>query len=457
MTRESENRMNQIYNDSPSYGSGNGGFKRTNYILKEDASKTWPTYSISGTTEIKPYPVFDANGTPCPARMTSPLEADGNVPDAETLSAAEIREYEGAIMPPAFFNFPAVTWVGKDAISFIDYCSDLAQFQNVDERDADKLPPTPYSEMVRVLNGLIPTDRYPGDGKPCPPTLQRSRNAAKGQIGLRSRVQTVLMRGALIKVRGKALETKNSVNGVLWRACLLVSQKSARLSLRNKFSEKADPTKPISAVNFPLAGMFHPAGTCLTFTKSDPMNRQSDIVVKPSYSEAFNRALMETYAATSVEAYYAKIRDELGAFQTIESMLNIMTVQEQIKLIIDQFPAAWVWYGLRDSRYATMIPEEVRRAALKDPEWFDRFGVSAVVAPTQQYPQAQDEIPMTYPQMAAPKVEASGAYVPPAVPRVEEPPAQGFDPKTLLKDAEVTYQPSPDQVVGNILNKYGAQ
>lgn len=448
--------MNQIYNDNAGYNAGNSSFKRTNYILKEDASKTWPTYSISGTTEIKPYPVFDANGTPCPARMISPLEADGNIPDAETLSVAEIREYEGAIMPPAFFNFPAVTWVGKDAINFIDFCSDLAQYQNTEERDAEKLPPTPYGEMVRTLNKLIPTDKYAGDGKPCPPTLQRARNASKGQIGLRMPVQTVLMRGALVKVRGKALETKNSVNGVLWKASLLVSQKSARLALRNKFSEKADPTKPISAENFPLAGMFHPAGTYLTFTKSDPSNRQSDIVVKPAYSKEFNQALLETYGASSYEDYFAKVREALGAFPTIESMLNIMSVQEQINLIIDQFPAAWVWYGLRDTRYAALVPEEVRRAALKDPEWFERFGVSPAVTPAYAPPPAvQDEIPMSYPPPAPPKIEATGAYVPPAVPRVEEPPAAGFDPKTLLKSAEVSYQPTPDQTVARIMKTYG--
>ena len=441
--------MNQIFSNSGAgYANTTGSqFKRTNYILKEEAAKIWPTYSISGTTEIKPYPVFDANGIPCPPRMSSPLEADGNVPDAETLSADEIREYEGAIMPPAFLSFPAVTWVGKDSVQFIDFCSDLQQYQLDHEQDADKLPPTPYSEMMRTLNRIIPTERHPeGDGHPCPPTLLRSRNASKGQVGLKNPTQTILMRGALMRVRGKALETKASSNGVLWKACLLVSQKSARLALRNKFSEKTDPVKPISAENFPLASMFHPMGVALLFTKSDPSNRQSDIAVKPDYNEAFNKTLLETFAANSVEDYFAKIRDAMGAFQSLESMLNIMTVKEQLDLMIDQFPAAWVWYGLRDSRYASMIPDEVKAAAVRDPEWAERFGVQKVAS--------QDTIPMTFPQVQ-PKVVATGGYVPPMVPRVDDNPTHNA--QQVMKAAEVQYTPSPDSVVGNILNKYGVK
>ena len=447
--------MQSLYNQNTGYES-NGSFKRTNFILKEAAAKIWSTYSVAGTTEFKPYPVFDANGVPCPPRLTSQYEVNGEVPDAESLSADQIREYEDSIFPPAFIRVPTVTWVGKDGVQFIDLCPDIANYQSADE---DRIPATPYTTMVRTLSKLIPTDKYQGDGRPCPPTLARAKNARKGQIGLKMSSESILIRGALMRVKGKVMETKSSVNGVLWRACLLISQKSATNAMRNKYAEKTNPAAPISADNFPLSGIFHPQGTFLSFTKSDPTNDQSVIVVKPGYSQEFNQKLAEFFS-NDVGQYFAKVREDLGAFQDMASMLELMTVQQQIDLILDQFPASWVWYGLRDSRYNELIPPEVRNAALKDPEWAERFGVTTPAAQVNH-----DSIPMNYGQPST--------YVPPVTPRVEPPP-QGYGVPTappsygvpqvppnvqkLVKEASVEYQPktqsSPDSAVADIIKKY---
>ena len=437
--------MKSIFSNN-GYEANRSQFKRTNYILKETAAKIWPTYSITGTTEFKPYPVFDANGTPCPPRMVSPYEANGNIPDAETLSADQIREYEESILPPAFISVPTVTWVGKDGVQFIDYCTDIMNYQTDEEKDSGRLPRTPYTAMARTLNKLIPTDRNPGDGKPCPPSLMASRNARKGQVGLKLPNQTILVRGALLKFRGQPMTTKSSVNGVLYRVCLLISQKSARVALRSKFSEKTNPAEPISATNFPLQGMFHPQGTYLAFSKSEPSNPQSAILIKPGYSDEFNNGLLNFFSASDMATYFAKVREDLGAFQNMEDMLELMTVKQQLDLIFDQFPAAWVWYGLRDSSYAELVPQAIREQALQDPEWSDRFGITKVA----------DGIPYG----TAP---AAPVYVPPMTPRVEAPP-QGYGVPTVppvaqqaMKSAEVSYTPQPtagNPVVDKILNKY---
>ena len=443
--------MNQLFVNSGASSSA-GNFKRTNYILKEAAAKLWPTYGISGTTEFKPYPVFDESGNPCPTRMPSKYESDGKVPEADSLTAEEIREYESEVIPQAFISVPTATWVGKDGVQFIDYCSDLGSYASADEQEAGVLPPTPYTVMTRVLNKLIPTDRNPnGDGQPCPPTLAKARNPTKGVIGLKFPAQTVLCRGALKRLKGKPMETKSSSNGVLWRVCLMISQTSARLALRNEFSKKVRPQDPIGPNNFALQGMFDPMGTYLAFAKINPADRASDITVKADYDEAFNRSLVEFFSASDEGEYYAKVREELGAFGTLESMLNIMTVQQQMDLILDQFPAAWVWYGLRDSVYASLVPEDVQRAALRDPEWLARFGVAGVS--TTRIPAEYDAIPMPTPPVGGFVPSNGGGFkVTSAPPEVAN----------IMKEASVEYKPSTtsqnaDEAAQKILKKWGVK
>lgn len=131
-----------------------------------------------------------------------------------------------------------------------------------------------------------------------------------------------------------------------------------------------------------------------------------------------------------------------------------MTVQQQLELIIAQFPPAWVWFGLRESRYASMIPETVKTAALQDPEWSQRFGITNVTTAP-----AQDTIPMgSAPSTPKPGfVKASGSftpksvgdYVPPVQPRVQE----------VMKEASVEYTPKstavPDEAAQKLMNKWG--
>lgn len=417
---------------------GGASFVSTNYILKHDAAKIWPVYALSGKTSVKPYPVFDDNGTPCPARLTSRFEQDGNIPAAEALTKEEIIEYEGEVLPPNFVSVPTVTWVGKEGVQFIDFCSDIMDYRTSDEQDADVAPATPYSVMCRTLMKLVPTEKYKGDGKECPPTLKRCRNVGKGVLSLRYPQQAILFRAALIRHKGKPMETKSSVDGILHKVTVMISQKSARTALRNAFFQKADPTRPISADNFPLSGMFNPAGTFITFSKSDPSNSQSDYLVTPDYDANVNNSIINFFNAQDEGSYYAEIRNALGAFQQTADMLNIMTVQEQIDMIIKQFPAAWVWFGLRDSRYADLIPEQVKVDAKKDPEWAERFGVTPA-----------ETVPMN--NFQQPKIAASGSF-----------PSGGFGgfkqqpPQQVIKEAEVTYKPASKPAVPDVLKKYGA-
>ena len=428
--------------------SNEGGFKNRNFILKQDANKVWPLYALSGKTSIKPYPSFDNNGVPCPSRMPSQFESDGNVPDAEALTKEEITQYRDEVIPPNFVGVPVVTWVGKEGVQFIDYCSDIADYANDEEQQAGALPLTPYGTMVRTLMKLVPTDKYKGVPN-CPPTLKRCRGMGQNILSLRYPQQAILFRGALIKHKSKPMETKSSVDGVLYRATLLVSQRSAVLALKGAFFEKKDNKRPIGADNFMLTDMFNPEGEFLTFVKVDPNQSQSDYQVKTEYDESFNQALIGYTGATSPEHYYRSVCDAMGAFQTTESMLNIMTVQEQLALIVDQFPASWVWYGLRDSRYGQMVEAQVKEQALRDPEWFELFGITPVVATNS----SDDKVPM-------------GGFGQPKVPTTNTgfkgfPKTAGFAAaQDAMKDAEVTYQPRTeikDKAAASLFEKYGVK
>ena len=221
----------------------------------------------------------------------------------------------------------------------------------------------------------------------------------------------------------------------------MISQVSARFALRNEFSTKARPKDPIGPNNFSLQDMFAPMGTFLAFAKTNPQDRASDIRVKAGYDDGFNKALVTFFSAEDEASYYAKIKDELGDFQTLESMLNIMTVQQQLDLIVEQFPAAWVWYGLRDSRYAASIPDTVKRAALQDPEWMARFGITPV--------------------------NVSGAAPVDQIPMGNAPTAPGFKPAApqnvaqIMKEASVSYTPktpqSTEDKANSILSKWGVK
>ena len=425
-------------------GNNDGNYTATNLILKPDALKVWPVYSLSGKTSVKPYPVFDSEGNPCPPRMPSRFEQDGNIPDADKLTKEEIVEYQGEIIPPNFVSVPVVGWVGKDGVQFIDLCTDIMEYQTSDERDDENgMPPTPYLTMCRELMKLVPTEKYKGDGKECPPTLKKCRNLGKNVLSLRYPQQAILFRAALIRHKGKPMETKASTDGVLFKATVMLSQKSARTALRNVYFQKADPTRPIGADNFALSGMFNPVGTFLTFSKTDPSNSQSDYLVTPDYSDEFNKSLIAYYGAKDEVDYYKQVREALGAFQDTASMLNLLTVEEQIKLIIEQFPASWVWYGLRDSRYASLIPENVRLNAKKDPEWAERFGVTPPAA-------AEDHVPMN--NFVQPKINASGSFPTAAGGK------SGFaQVQQVMKESEVSYQSSENKAeVPSILKKYGA-
>ena len=426
--------MKQFYS-ARSESNGNGPFKITNMILKPEAAKQWATYAVSGKTIYKPYPVFDDNGVPCPSRLVSRFEQNGEVADADALTKEEINEYECTVIPDAFTQVPVVMWVGRDGVQFIDQCSDIDNYRLADE-PSESTPPTPYLTMARKLLKLVPTDKNKVNPADCPPLLLKTRRIGKDVLSLRYPQTAIVFRAAMSMHKGEEIKTKYAVDGVLFRTVAIVPQASARNAFRNQFFTKTDPMKPISADNFPLSAMFHPMGTCISFSKSDTTNSQSPVQVKAEYSKEFNEKLVTYFDAADVEAYWEAVRNELGAFKGVEDILRFMTVEEQLKLIIEQFPAAWVWYGLRDSRYADLVPENVREAAKQDPEWAEKFGISQVVntKPANVIPMSNFQEP---PQV-------SGA----------------FKAQQVMKEAEVTYKPESkpqDATARRILDKWGVK
>ena len=427
--------MKQFYS-ARSENSNNGPFKTTNFILKPEAAKQWATYTVSGKTCYKPYPVLDAQGVPCPPRLVSRFEANGEVADADALTKEEIREYECAVIPDAFIQIPIVMWVGREGVQFVDQCSDIDQYRLADE-PSEVVPPTPYLTMARKLLRLVPTDNNKVNPADCPPLLLKTRRIGKGVLSLRYPQTAIVFRAAMSMHKGEELQTKYAVDGVLFRTVAIVPQASARNAFRNQFFVKTDPMKPISADNFPFSAMFHPMGTQLLFSKSDATNSQSPVQVTAVYDKNFNEKLVKYFDAENVDQYWSKVRDEFGAFNKVEDMLRFMTVQEQLDLLIEQFPAAWVWYGLRDSRYADLVPEKVREEAKQDPEWAEKFGISQVVNTKP----AEDAVPMSNFQ-ELPKVSGS------------------FNVQQVMKEAEVTYKPESkpqDATAQRILDRWGVK
>lgn len=350
-------------------------------------------YRVSSNSVVKPYPVFDANGNPCGVRN----------PDA-TIDASSY-----AALPPSFVGCKIASYAGVDGnLEFVDFVSDYADYM-----DASGNLRTPFQYLIASLRSMLPGQNGapPKDGKPTPAKLLQIQK----NIGYSS--DSIIFRAAVQVSNGKTSNSKNATNGILFTTFFYVPQKSARTNLLKLLNTRFDNRQPLSEDNCMLSGMYSVAQGCsIGFFKtgvatSDPhdVKRVDPIVADNQQTQqqwmqmqtSLQQAVGMAFNAFDDATYFARLREKFGAFQNVEDALNVMTAQEMVNMLFDFYPASWVWYGLKDSPYAPLVPENKKIEAFQDPEMACRFGVVAETVPTITAAPAQPQAfaqPQTFAQ-----------------------------------------------------------
>lgn len=341
-------------------------------ILKDNLNKDWYVYRVSSSSSIvKPYPVFDMAGMPCPVRVDD---------------AGDTNPY--ALLPDAFACFKIAAYAGMDGtLEFVDFIADYNDYTT-----AVSDLKTPFWWLVTGLRSMLPGQNGapPKDGKPTPAKLlQMQKNVSYSS-------DSIIFRGAVQVSNGKKSNSKNAVNGVLFKTFFYVPQKGARQNFLKLFTTRFDQRSPISADNCMLAGMFSPSNGCsIGFFKSgvdtssahdvvrvDPMTADNPLNQQnwATLMSEFQAAVGQAFNAYDDASYYAKLRESFGSFQNLNDCFNVMTAQQMVDMLLEYYPASWVWYGLKDSPYAPLVSDAKRAEAFNDPEMAARFGVAAPAA-----------------------------------------------------------------------------
>lgn len=358
------------HNNGNSNSNNEGGsYSNSNYIFKEEI-KDWYLYRAADKSVVRPYPVYDASGIPCP-----PV---GHVDPENPFS----------VFSEAFAIVPLVVFAGMDnKLQFIDYCPDIDRYAPV----GTVLTRTPYSFFITKLREMLPErDKdTTKSGLPTPPRL------AQMQKNVHYASTSLLFRGAMIRSKGKASSSKHAVGGVMFKSVVYVSVKSAIDSIVAELQKPKDPRFPWSAENSAANGLFELDGLTIQFDKTGTQNSDPYRVsfgYEPNYSD---HAAQFFGIAKDPVAYHNKVRELFGPFQQLSDMFRLLTVEEMVSILKDKYPISWVYYGLKDSPYASLLTPEDREAAFRDPEMAPWFGIAPAPVITQTAPQTSQ-----YPQVA---------------------------------------------------------
>lgn len=413
--------MAQVYgNPNAGYGS-NGGtdFNANKFILKDEYKRNWFIYRSAGGSFVKPYPVFDSNGTPCPTRNDNTDALDHT------------------LLSDAFAVLGTVSFAGVNGdLELIDYCSDTERY----------LPPgqdyirTPFTTLITTLRKMLPAQNGPKDVAidkyPIPrQLLQMQKNVSYP-------VSTIMFRGALCRHKGNPMTTKASVEGILFNTVFCITQKSATNSFYAQLNQARDFNSPPSANNNMFDSMFNIRGVGIQFNKGIGGGGQGSTADSYQVS-AFKDQAYEATACRKFgcapEGYYNSLREFFGPAQRIGDMLHIMTVEEMVNVIKNNYPISWIWYSFKDTPYADLITQEERMKAQADPEMAQRFGLVGS-AP------AQDTAPKSYGTYQPPTTSYQPNYGQPATPPPPPPrPAtQAYAPPTEPSWASAGYNPPED-------------
>ena len=345
-------------------------------ILKPDLRKEWYVYRTTNHSVVKPYPDFDEQGNPYPARNDNP----------------ENPESWDAFLPRSFTIAPLVTYAGRDGkLEMVDICSDADRWGN------GEFIRTPYSLFISALkrlapdrNGVVAAGATPESLKPLLKNISYSAPA-------------ILMRGAVLISSGKPSNSKSAVSGVLFKTVFAITQRGARMNFVAKFNEPMDPTMPISSRNFSLMNLFSPSPEVVEFRKDRSAPTSSPHTVMRAAAQNYASAACQFFSLQSNDPreYYSKLRDMFGIYPTVGDCLFAMSAEEMVNAIRTYFPPCLVWYGLRDTPYASLFDNVAREfAETEDPSMATLFGRQPAVntqiysnAPQYQQPAAYGTAP----------------------------------------------------------------
>lgn len=386
------------FNNSQENSNSNNGqslFPRTNYAIKEEIERNWKFYQLRGTCEVKPYPVF-VDGRPCPSRLSAAIEQQGTV-DVNAMTDASKMEYAAEVIPPAFLYLPcgvvSFAGTGDGHYTFVNYVSDADRYD---------MTMTPYDVMWRTLYKKTPKkDEQVGS--------QHSVSITKAKNGgtLSIPRETLLFRGAIIKFNGAPMATKTSVDGILPKAIFAISQKSAISAFMRSYLEQQNPMEPLSATNCKMSLMLPLQGTTMVFSKLDPASISSDYILQPRYDANNTRLLANVWESADEATYLTNIYKSYGAAQSMMDVVEILTAEQMVEMLAKAFPHSWLWYGLRDSAYASLVRQYEAEAAY-DTELTALFnpGTQVSAAPAMTMPvnamptindlPKEDTVPMHY-------------------------------------------------------------
>lgn len=415
--------MAKVYgNPGQSYGNGGGvDYTANKYILKEEYRKSWFIYRSTGGSFIRPYPVFDAAGNPCPSRDDNATQADHTM------------------LPEAFAVLGTVSFAGVNSdLELIDYCSDIDRYLPA----GVEYMRTPFTTLITTLRKMLPPNNgqqgVGADGYPTPrQLLQLQKN-----VGYPS--STILFRGALCRHKGSPMTTKVAVEGVAFNTVFCITQKSSTNSFYAQLNQARDFAQPVSAVNNMFDTMFNLKGVGIQFTKGVGASQgtadtyQVSALYDPNYEAIACRKF-----GCSPEGYNNALREFFGPAQRIEDLLNIMTVQEMVDVIKANYPISWVWYSFKDSPYADLITQEERMQAQADPEMSQRFGL--VGGASGYTPSATPQMSYNTQPTQAPQSSAVPPYPTPQTPGNQAKPPMQNQASAEPSWNSAGYNPQPQE------------
>lgn len=346
--------FSQNYSSSNNNNSGEGNnFGKDIFILKDDIKKDWMLYRASNNAEVKPYPVFDMAGNPCPVSTmdtTSPY----------------------SVLSDAFAVLHTVGYGGVDGkLAMIDYCSDVERYWPAESTSSR----TPYQVLITGLRSMLPMrdSNSTKSGKPSPQSL------LKVQKNISYSRETLLFRGVIFKHKGQPSTAKSATDGKLFKVVYYIPIASAVKSICAKFAELKDPRmaqdpamigNPASSA---VSGLFEPDGLCLRLVKNGP-NQSDEYRCEIGFDPTYTQTAMKFFNISDPSQYFPAVRTLFGPSQQLADILNIMTVEQMCNTIKQYFPISWVWYAWKDSPYAQFVTPDEQTRALQDPEmavWFE--------------------------------------------------------------------------------------
>jgi hypothetical protein len=395
--------VGQVYQTNNSNEGNNYG--STTYILKDDVKKDWYLYRLSAGGVVRPYAVYDQAGFPCPPIST----AEGDNPHS--------------ILPAAFAIVPTATFAGlKGDLGFIDWCIDL------DRYSADgSTPRTPYWYLIRALRTMLPArdSHQTNSGLPTPQALKVA------QMNIMYSKTTVLFRGAVLRHRGKPSTAKKAVDGIMFNSVYYIPATSAVNAFIRELNKPKVPHNPVvSPDNCYCGDMFELTGIAFEFGKVGP-NSSDDYTCTVTFDQNYATSAAKAFCLPDPSAYHAAVRASFGNYQSIDSILNVMTVADMISVLRQGFPPAYLYYGLKDSPFSEFLTQEDRMAALNDPEVAMWLGVDQGL---QRSPYNQPTTPAASPAPQTSAYPQAAAYPQPTTQY-----AAGTPPKSMEAPSWVSH------------------